>query len=64
MAARTWLRRIGAPRSLSELEAAQGGAGGVGEPVGVGARETVEETLRKDPEKVADQVRTWLSEDM
>ena len=65
MAEPMWLRQIEAPQSLSELEAAQhGGAGGLGEPVGVGSRETVEETLRKDPGKVAHQVRTWLSEDM
>ena len=65
MAEPMWLRQIEAPQSLSALEAAAAnGDGGVPEPVGVGARETVEETLRKDPEKVAHQVRTWLSEDM
>jgi flagellar M-ring protein FliF len=65
MAEPMWLRQIESPQSLSALEAAHGGgAAGGGEPVGVGARETVESTLRKDPEKVATQVRTWLSEDM
>jgi flagellar M-ring protein FliF len=66
MAEPMWLRQIEAPQSLSELEAASANGGGrvVGEPVGVGSREAVEETLRKDPEKVAHQVRTWLSEDM
>ncbi|HEV3001107.1 MAG TPA: flagellar basal-body MS-ring/collar protein FliF [Solirubrobacteraceae bacterium] len=59
-----WLRQIEAPQSLSQLEAAQAGAGGVGAPVAAGARQTVEETLRRDPEKVAHQVRSWLSEDM
>ena len=59
-----WLRQIEAPQSLSALEAAAGGNGGAAEPVGVGARQTVEDTLRKDPEKVAHQVRNWLSEDM
>ncbi len=58
-----WLRQIEAPQSLSELEAAQ--AGGAGrEPVGVGSRQTVEDTLRREPEKVATQVRNWLSEDI
>jgi hypothetical protein len=38
--------------------------GAAGEPVGVGARQTVEDTLRKEPEKVAHQVRNWLSEDL
>jgi flagellar M-ring protein FliF len=62
-----WLRQIEAPQSLSALEAAHNGNGAHGPdgtPVGVGARETVEEALRKEPEKVAGQVRTWLSEDM
>ena len=63
-----WLRQIEAPQSLSELEAAQNGGPGVSagalEPVGVGSRETVEDTIRKEPERVAHQVRTWLSEDM
>jgi flagellar M-ring protein FliF len=60
-----WLRQIEAPQSLSALEAAHAsGNGALGDPVGVGSRETVEDTLRKDPEKVATQVRTWLSEDM
>jgi flagellar M-ring protein FliF len=56
-----WLRQIEAPQSLSSLEAAQGGAP---EPVGVGSRETVEDALRREPEKVASQVRNWMSEDV
>jgi flagellar M-ring protein FliF len=61
-----WLRQIEAPQSLSALEAAHNGGApaAAGEPVGVGARETVEDALRKDPEKVAGQVRNWLSEDI
>ena len=61
-----WLRQIEAPQSLSSLEAAQAGgaAGGGPELVGVGSRQTVEDALRKDPETVATQVRTWLSEDL
>ena len=64
MAEPMWLRQIEAPRSLSSLEAAAGGGDGGREPVGVGARQTIEETLRREPDKVATQVRTWLSEDM
>ena len=63
MAEPQWLRQIEAPQSLSSLEAAQGGAGDR-ELAGVGARQTVEDTLRREPEKVAHQVRTWLSDDM
>ena len=51
-----WLRQIEAPQSLSSLEAAQNGGGGAtaaAEPVGVGSRETVEEALRTEPERVA-----------
>jgi flagellar M-ring protein FliF len=62
-----WLRQIEAPQTLSALEAAQvAGAGGgvVTEPAGISSRETVESALRKEPEKVASQVRNWLSEDM
>ncbi|HEX2086220.1 MAG TPA: flagellar basal-body MS-ring/collar protein FliF [Solirubrobacteraceae bacterium] len=63
-----WLRQIESPQSLSALEAARNGgvagAVGPGEPVGVSARQTVEDALRKEPERVAGQVRTWLAEDM
>jgi flagellar M-ring protein FliF len=61
-----WLRQIEAPQSLSALEAAQNGGGGNGavpELAGVGARQTVEDALRKEPEKVAHQVRSWMAED-
>ena len=68
MAEPMWLRQIEAPQSLSELEAAQNGGAGIqaaaAEPVGVGSRETVEDAVRKEPERVAAQVRNWLSEDM
>jgi flagellar M-ring protein FliF len=55
-----WLRQIEAPQSLSSLEAAQNAP----EPVGAGARQTVEDALRREPEKVAGQVRNWMSEDI
>ncbi len=58
----TWLRQIESPTSLSALEA--GAAGAVTEPQGPSSRQTVEEALRKDPDRVAQQVRSWLTEDM
>ena len=57
-----WLRQIEAPQSLSELEAAAGSA-----PTQVNTldqRKKVEEAVRKEPERVAAQVRNWLSEDL
>ncbi len=55
-----WLRQIEAPRSLSELEAAQATAGGGT----LDPRQKVEDAVRKEPERVAAQVRNWLSEDL
>jgi flagellar M-ring protein FliF len=60
-----WLRQIESPQSLSALEAAQHGGGSAGrEPAAIGSRQTVEDALRREPERVAHQVRTWLSEDV
>jgi len=58
-----WLRQIEAPTSLSELEARRdGGAGGAG---GLpSSRERVEEAVRKEPERVAAHLRTWMAEDL
>jgi len=55
-----WLRQIEAPQSLSSLEA---GAAAT-EPAGPSSRQRVEEALRKEPDRVAQQVRSWLTEDM
>ena len=59
-----WLRQIEAPQSLSELEAAQGGGGAGARNAGVDQRQKVEEAVRKEPERVAAQVRSWLSEEL
>ena len=58
-----WLRQIEAPQSLSELEAAQS-AGAGGPTSALDQRKKVEEAVRKEPERVAAQVRNWLSEDL
>ncbi len=58
-----WLRQIESPQSLAELEAARGGSGGTAPPRHQ-SREKVEEAVRKEPERVAAQVRSWLSEDL
>jgi flagellar M-ring protein FliF len=59
-----WLRQIEAPTSLSELEAAQVASAGSVAPAPVDTRQKVEEAVRKEPERVAAQVRSWLSEDL
>jgi flagellar M-ring protein FliF len=66
----TWLRELEAPRSLAELEAASGldvadGATKVKQlrsPVNV-ARQQVDELIERDPDRVAAQVRQWMTED-
>jgi flagellar M-ring protein FliF len=58
-----WLRQIEAPQSLSALEAAQGAGPTVEHPGGT-HRMKVEEAVRKDPDRVAAHVRTWLAEDL
>ena len=57
-----WLRQIEAPQRLSELEAAQGA--GANQPPTVQHRTNVEEAVRKEPDRVAAHVRTWLAEDL
>jgi flagellar M-ring protein FliF len=56
-----WLRQIEAPQRLSELEAAQGSPSAA--PT-VEHRTKVEEAVRKEPDRVAAHVRTWLAEDL
>ncbi|MFZ1996208.1 MAG: flagellar basal-body MS-ring/collar protein FliF [Solirubrobacteraceae bacterium] len=69
----TWLRELETPRSLASLEAGQPGAamvngGGPTEvmalqsPVNV-ARRQVEDLVERDPERVAQQVRAWMTEE-
>ena len=59
-----WLRQIEAPTPLSELEAASAGGGEAAEvPTRADSRTTVEDAVRREPERVAQQVRSWMSED-
>jgi flagellar M-ring protein FliF len=67
----TWLRELSAPRSLSELESQtrmvelESGPVNVARlrsPVNV-ARQQVEELVDRDPQRVASQVRQWMTED-
>ena len=69
----TWLRELEAPRTLASLEAAQQGGGAVtaGSPTEVMAlkspvnvaRRQVEDLVERDPERVAQQVRAWMTEE-
>ena len=67
----TWLRELESPRTLASLEAAQGGGAGAGAPTEVMAlkspvnvaRRQVEDLVERDPERVAQQVRAWMTEE-
>jgi flagellar M-ring protein FliF len=60
----TWLREIDAPRPLAELQAAAGvGAPTVTEGTLTHSRAVVENLVAQEPEKVAAQVRNWISEE-
>jgi flagellar M-ring protein FliF len=59
-----WLRQIEAPTSLSELEARHDGAGARASDGLASNRERVEEAVRKEPERVAAHLRTWMAEDL
>jgi flagellar M-ring protein FliF len=65
----TWLRELEAPRSLASLEAAVGDDDEkpikikqLRPPVNV-ARQQVDELVERDPDRVAAQVRAWMTED-
>ncbi|HEY2438747.1 MAG TPA: flagellar basal-body MS-ring/collar protein FliF [Solirubrobacteraceae bacterium] len=68
----TWLRELEAPRTLASLERRQAAGQVQGaeptevmalrSPVNV-ARRQVEDLVERDPERVAQQVRAWMSED-
>ena len=69
----TWLRELESPRSLASLEQRQAGGGGVIQapetevmalrsPVNVAKRQ-VEDLVERDPERVAQQVRSWMNEE-
>lgn len=71
----TWLRELELPRPLSELEAQAGlsgaPAGELDPPTAVArlrspvslARQQIEELVDRDPERVASQIRQWMTED-
>ena len=70
----TWIRELESPRTLASLEQRQAGGGTTmigGEPTEVMAlrspvnvaRRQVEDLAERDPERVAQQVRAWMSED-
>jgi flagellar M-ring protein FliF len=66
----TWLRELELPRPLSELEAqtqmvdlnSPGVVARLRSPVNM-ARQQVEELVDRDPERVASQLRQWMTED-
>jgi flagellar M-ring protein FliF len=68
----TWLRELESPRTLASLEQRQHGGGMLGggdtevmalkAPVNV-ARRQVEDLVERDPERVAQQVRAWMTEE-
>ena len=69
----TWLRELETPRSLASLEAGQNGGASLvnGSPTEVMAlqspvnvaRRQVEDLVERDPERVAQQVRAWMTEE-
>ncbi len=62
----TWVRELTAPRPLAALEAGQDDAptqvAKLRSPVNV-AKQQIEELVQRDPDRVAQQVRAWMSED-
>jgi flagellar M-ring protein FliF len=61
----TWLRELESPRPLAAIEAAQQQPTQVMQlqpPVNV-AKKQIEELVERDPDRVAQQVRAWMSED-
>ena len=61
----TWLTEIEGPRPLAELERTTSPApelAAVGAPAEAG-RTTVDSLVQEQPERVAQQLRAWISED-
>jgi flagellar M-ring protein FliF len=62
----TWLTEIEGPRPLAELERTTSAAPSrvaVGAAVDSGGRSTVDSLVQEQPERVAQQLRAWISED-
>ena len=57
-----WLREIEAPRSLADLENEQPTEALRGDAKAVMARRQLDRLVREEPERVAAQMRTWMSE--
>lgn len=60
-----WLSELQLPVPLSELERETGGREQSAEPVAIGspARRQVEELASSNPDRIAQQLRTWMKED-
>jgi flagellar M-ring protein FliF len=59
----TWLRELEAPRTLASLEHGQPSEVTALQPAINVARRQVEDLVKRDPERVAAQVRAWMAED-
>jgi flagellar M-ring protein FliF len=60
----TWLKQIGAPRSLGSLEASTGGAGGQAAlPAPRISTGTVTQAVTNEPDRAAQQLKAWITED-
>ena len=62
----TWLTEIEGPRPLAELErttSATPTRAAVSAAVGGGGRASVDSLVQEQPERVAQQLRAWISED-
>jgi flagellar biosynthesis/type III secretory pathway M-ring protein FliF/YscJ len=58
----TWLREIEGPRPVAELGAAFEGPTELVDPRSP-SRKTVEDLAKDDPERVANQLKSWMTED-
>ena len=62
----TWVRELESPRPLAALEAAEAAqptrVAQLNTPVNVAKRQ-IEDLVERDPDRVAQQVRAWMSED-
>ncbi len=59
----TWLRSIEAPTTLADLEAGRTTVMAGGMPGPSATRVNAENIAERDPERVAQQIRTWMQED-
>jgi flagellar biosynthesis/type III secretory pathway M-ring protein FliF/YscJ len=58
----TWLRQLDTPKTVAQIESAKPAASD--EPVDhQNARFALEDIVKREPERVAAQLKTWLAED-